>query len=189
MQTQPVLPCLKACAVASHVVPGTPTVPILSVVCSYASGPPCPCASWSSCMGGCSPCFNQQRSQECHCCKPREDLPLASLLLQASCTPWPGSHRKTGSPATHGQLTPVACMSSTSSFALPSPTYATSTLGSSRLRTVCRMATLGLRLALVLFEGTLIFPHLQLDGSTPPASTQGEATISLQRAPWLHPCN
>ena len=36
---------------------------------------------------------------------------------------------------------------------------------------------------LVLFEGKPTFPHVQHDESTPPATTQGEATIAARRGP------
>ena len=134
--------------------------------------------------------IGQQRSLVCHCCKPREDLPLASLLLRVSCTPWPGSHRRTGSPATHGQLTPVACASSTSSFALPSPIYATSTLGGSRPRTVCRMATLVLCLALLCFlKGSLPSPISSLTSRHHRLQRKGKPPLPPAEALMAHPCN
>ena len=167
MQTQLAPPCLKACAAASHDVRHTNGAHLVSSVFLRLL------ATMSLrllviLLGRLLPCSNQQLSLVCHCCKHRENLPLASQLLTASCTPcrvavenWISCARSADTcglrefhplfrPAIHPRRQPPE-----NSVPDGNTRFAPSTL--------------------VLFEGKLTFPHLQLDGSTPPATTQGKA--------------
>ena len=159
MQTQLAPPCLKACAAASHDVRHTNGAHLVSSVFLRLL------ATMSLrllviLLGRLLPCSNQQLSLVCHCCKHREDLPLASQLLTASCTPCRVAVENWISCARSADT--GASASSTSSFALPENSVPD---GNTRFAPS----------TLVLFEGKLTFPHLQLDGSTPPATTQGKA--------------
>ena len=163
--------------------PATPVVPTSSAACFSACCPPCPCTYCSSCSGGYSHYSSQRRCLESHYCRRGANRPLASLPLQVLCTPWPALPRRTGSPATPGPPTSVACASSTSFSVRSLLIYVNFTHGVIRLRTARRRATPALRLApSCSLKARLKLPHLESDGPTPPVRQHDGVTIAETRS-------
>ena len=122
----------------------------------------------------------------CHYCRHLANLPRVSLLRQVSCIPWPGSHRRTGSPAMHGPPMSAVCASSTSCSVRPSPTITDLCHFHPRRNPPANSAPEGnTRFApgtLLLFEGTLDFSHLEPDGPTPPVRQHEGVTVAVHRS-------
>ena len=169
------LPFSKACAVASRVVLATPVVPTSSAVCFFACYPPCPCAYWSSCLGGYSHCQSTA-------------VPGAPLL-QASGKSASGKPAAASLMHTMARLTSenwLSCHARSADvcglrefYLLFSP--AITDLFHPRRNPPANSAPDGnTRFApgtLLLFEGTLSFPHLEPDGPTRSAARRGHRSV------------
>ena len=80
-----------------------------------------------------SRCSSQRLSPESHLFRRRANRHLASLLLLASCTPWPASPRRARLPVTPAPLMSVVFVNSISSFVRSFQTSATFIPGGRRL--------------------------------------------------------
>ena len=164
--------------------PGIPTVPILSAVCSYASWPPCPCAYWSSCLGArlapinCGPWRATTAGiweiclWQASCCQPHAhhgSCHHGELDLLPRTVLWPARVPPPLPPCHHQPM--------------PLPPSAAAT------REQCTQCNT--RFApgtLLLFEEKLTFPHLQ-QGQHYLLQHKGKPPLQPAGGPHLHPCD